>query len=45
MLIMIWYNLNDFSEKVQCHWKVFIANEFIVLIEFVKAKEMEGNGQ
>lgn len=40
MLIMVQYNLSDFSEKVQCHWKVFIAKEFIVPIEFVKAKEM-----
>lgn len=45
MLIIVWYNLSGFSEKVQCHWKVFIAKEFIVLIEFVKAKEIEGNGQ
>lgn len=45
MLIMVWYNLSDFSGKVQCHWKVFIAKEFIVLIEFVKAKEIEGKGQ
>lgn len=45
MLIMVWYNLSDFSEKVQHHWKVFIAKEFIVFIEFVKAKEIEVNGQ
>lgn len=29
--------------KAQSHWKVFIKKEFIIHIEFRKAKEMEGN--
>lgn len=31
--------------KAQSHWKVFIKKEFIIHIEFRKAKEMEGNGK
>lgn len=31
--------------KAQCHWKVFIEKEIIAHMEFVKAKEMEGNGK
>lgn len=42
MLTKVWYNLSDFSEKAQCHWKVFIEKEFIVHVEYVKAKEIEG---
>lgn len=31
--------------KAECRWKMFIEKQYIIHIEFRKAKEMERNGK